>query len=103
MTLVKWMAAALLAFAGGAAAQVLPFPPAAQVKLAVDALSGKAYALDEANDRVQVYDRTGSLVKSIGVGPRPQYIAVDAATRRLQSRKRRGQSFRSCIHQLPSG
>jgi YVTN family beta-propeller protein len=64
-------------------AQLVPFPPAPMVKLAVNPVTNKVYALNESSNSVTVLDAATGATATVPVGPRPQYIAVNPATNRV--------------------
>jgi DNA-binding beta-propeller fold protein YncE len=79
----------VLAFGACAAALALipfaslaQFPPVGKVHLAVNPITNKTYALDELGNAVVVVDPDGS-TRSVPVGTRPQFIAVDPAANRV--------------------
>jgi YVTN family beta-propeller protein len=59
------------------------FPPAPLVKLAVNPVTNKVYALDEANDALIVLDASTGATRTVAVGDRPVFIAVNPATNRI--------------------
>jgi hypothetical protein len=73
----------LFACARPAVAQLVSWPPAPLVKLAVNPVTNKVYVLDEAGDSVIVHDGTNGTTRSIPVGDRPVYIAVNPLTNRI--------------------
>jgi YVTN family beta-propeller protein len=66
-----------------ALAQTSGFPPAPPVRIAVNPLTNKVYAVNEAADSVTVLDVASHTTTAVPVGPRPQFIAVNPATNRV--------------------
>ena len=64
-------------------AQLVPFPPAPVVKLAVNPVTNKVYSLNEFGDSVTVLDVAAGTSAVVPVGPRPQFIAVNPRTNRI--------------------
>ena len=62
---------------------LVSWPPSPSVKLALNPATNKVYAIDEANNAVTVLDAAGTPLKTIPVGQRPQYIAVNPTTNRI--------------------
>jgi DNA-binding beta-propeller fold protein YncE len=73
-------AAALTVAPTGVLAQ--GFPPIGKVLLAVNPITNKVYALDELGNRVTIVDPDGT-TRTVEVGTRPQFIAVDPAANRV--------------------
>ncbi len=64
-------------------AQLVAFPPAPTVKLALNPVTNKVYVLNESSNSVTVLNAAAGTSTTVAVGPRPQYIAVNPVTNRV--------------------